>query len=161
MYMVTINPVQAPDSKFDIDESLPLTPEQIRAIKAANPVTSPWWVVVGQVLMGSLVIAVAGWGWGTVQAVSALWGAASVVLPSALFARGLTGQFARQNPGSAAMSFFVWEFVKIVVTVGVLWQAQRWVQELSWPAMLVAMVLTLKVYWLGLAVVRKPGLVRK
>jgi ATP synthase protein I len=53
------------------------------------------------------------------------------------------------------LSFFVWEFVKIVMTVGVLFAAHRLVANLSWPAMLVGLVVTMKVYWLALAVRRK------
>jgi ATP synthase protein I len=55
----------------------------------------------------------------------------AVVLPAALFARGLTGQFARANPGAAVLSFFVWELVKILVTVGVLLTAHRLMDGLS------------------------------
>jgi ATP synthase protein I len=53
-------------------------------------------------------------------------------------------------------SFFVWEFVKIVVTVAVMFAAYRFEKDLSWPAMLVGLVLTMKVYWAALAVRLKP-----
>ena len=53
------------------------------------------------------------------------------------------------------LGFFVWELVKIVVTVGMLFAAQRLVANLSWPAMLVGLVVTMKVYWLALAVRRR------
>jgi len=43
-----------------------------------------------------------------------------------------------------------------VVTLGVLLAAHRLVKDLSWPAMLVGLVVTLKVYWLALAFKRKP-----
>ncbi|HEY8906552.1 MAG TPA: ATP synthase subunit I, partial [Rhodoferax sp.] len=78
-------------------------------------------------------------------------GVLAAVIPAALFARGLTSQFAAANPGAAVMSFFVWEFVKILVTISVLFAAHRLVKDLSWPAMLVGLVLSLKVYWLALA----------
>ena len=72
------------------------------------------------------------------------------MVPAALFARGLTSQFARANAGSAVVSFFLWELIKIAVTVGMLLLAGRLVKDLSWPVMLVGMVLTMKVYWLAL-----------
>jgi ATP synthase protein I len=40
--------------------------------------------------------------------------------------------------------------LKIAVSVAMLALAPRFVQPLSWPALLVAMVLCMKVYWLAL-----------
>ena len=137
------------------DEIVPLTAEQVRQVKAANPSISPWWVVLGQMVVGGLTVLVAWMLFGGLIAKSVSWGVLAVVLPAALFARGLTGQFARANPGAAVLSFFVWELVKILVTVGVLLTAHRLVDGLSWPAMLVGLIITIKVYWLALAFKRK------
>jgi ATP synthase protein I len=113
--------------------------------------------VVGQVVVGFAAVLLA-WGlFGGLIAKSVACGVLAVVVPAALFARGLTGQFAKANPGTAVMSFFVWELVKILVTVGMLLAAHRLVSGLSWPAMLVGLVLTLKVYWLALAYKRKAA----
>ncbi len=92
---------------------------------------------------------------GDLVAKSVACGVFAVVLPAALFARGITSEFAKANPGAAVVSFFVWELVKIGVTVGVMFVSQRLVEGLSWPAMLVGLVVTLKVYWLALAFKRK------
>jgi ATP synthase protein I len=43
-----------------------------------------------------------------------------------------------------------WEMVKIGVAVALLAAAPRVVQGLSWPALLVAMVVCMKVNWLAL-----------
>jgi ATP synthase protein I len=144
------------DENDEVSDFTPLTAEQAQALRKQNPSLSPWWVVAGQVVVGVLV-ALAAWGvTGKASvAVSAGCGALAVVIPAALFARGVTGQFASANAGSAVLSFFVWEFVKIVMTVGVLFAAHRLVANLSWPAMLVGLVVTMKVYWLALAVRRK------
>jgi ATP synthase protein I len=152
--MVTIGREQ--ETEDDVSDFIPLTAEQAQTLRERNPSLSPWWVVAGQIVVGVLV-ALAAWGvtGKTSVAVSAGWGALAVVIPAALFARGVTGQFASANAGSAVLSFFVWEFVKIVVTVGVLFAAHRLVANLSWPAMLVGLVVTMKVYWLALAVRRK------
>ena len=45
----------------------------------------------------------------------------------------------------------VWEMVKIALTVAMLVAAPRLVSGLIWPALLVGLVLTMKVYWLALA----------
>ena len=52
--------------------------------------------------------------------------------------------------GSSAVSFVSWEGVKIAVSVAMLMLAPKIVQALSWPALLVALVLCMQVYWLAL-----------
>jgi len=155
--MGTIAPLGLQDSGFDETEPeiVPLTPAQVAAVKAANPPISPWWVVLGQVVVGLLATGLA-WGFfDEVVAKSVACGVAAVAVPAALFARGLTNRFAQANLGTAVMSFFLWELVKVVMTVGLLLAAHRWVTDLSWPAMLVGLVVTIKVYWLALAFRRK------
>ncbi len=154
--MVTI----APDTKAEEDEVsdfTPLTAAEARALREKNPSIYPWWVVAGQLAVGVLVALIA-WAVTGSQTVglSAACGALAVIIPAALFARGVTGKFASVNAGSAVMSFFLWELVKILVTVGILLAAQRLVIGLSWPAMLVGLVVTVKVYWVALAFKRKP-----
>ena len=141
-------------------ELVALTAEQARVVVAANPSTSPWWVVAGQILVGGVTVLLAWAVFGDLVAKSVACGVFAVVLPAALFARGITSEFAKANPGAAVVSFFVWELVKIGVTVGVMFGSQRLVEGLSWPAMLVGLVVTLKVYWLALAFKRKAKTVQ-
>ena len=152
--MITIAP--GPEEGEGSDFT-PLTASQAQALREQHPAISPWWVVAGQVVVGVLVALVA-WAVTGKQTVgwSAASGALAVVIPAALFARGVTGQFASVNAGSAVLSFFVWELVKIFVTVGIMYAAHRVVAGLSWPAMLVGLVLTMKVYWIALGFKRKP-----
>lgn len=151
--MVTIPPESGAE---EVSDFTPLTAEQAKELREKNPSLSPWWVVAGQVLAG-LVVALVAWGVTGRQVVglSAACGALAVIIPAALFARGVTGQFASANAGSAVLSFFVWELVKILVTVVVMFAAHRLVVGLSWPAMLVGLVFTMKVYWLALGYKRK------
>ncbi|RYX90950.1 MAG: ATP synthase subunit I [Comamonadaceae bacterium] len=128
-----------------------LSAQEVLELRAKNPPVSPWRVVMGQVVVG-LLVALAAWlltgrqsvGW------SAGYGALAVAVPAALFARGLTGRFASLNPAAAVMGFFVWEMVKIALTVAMLFAAPRLVSGLSWPAMLVGLVVTMQVYWAAL-----------
>ena len=85
---------------------------------------------------------------------STVYGALAVIVPAALFARGLTSQVSSMNAGAAVFGFFLWEMVKIGLTVAMLFAAPRLVNELSWPAMLVSLVVTMKVYWLALGLRR-------
>ena len=83
-------------------------------------------------------------------ALSALYGAAVVVVPAMLMARGMTSRFSSASPGTSAVSFMLWEMTKIAVSVVMLTLAPKLVQPLSWPALLVALVVCIKVYWLAL-----------
>ncbi len=139
------------DDEVDEAPPKPLTREQAQALRAQHPSISPWRVVAVQAALG-VVVAMLAWlvtgkpvvGW------SALYGAAAVVVPGALMARGMTSRLSSMSPGVSAVSFMSWEFVKIGVSVAMLMLAPRLVQPLSWPALLVALVLCIKVYWLAL-----------
>jgi len=60
------------------------------------------------------------------------------------------------NPGAAVFGFMFWEMVKIAVAVAMLATAPRVVPDLSWPALLVAMIVCVKVNWLALLWQRRP-----
>jgi ATP synthase protein I len=82
---------------------------------------------------------------------SVLYGAATVVVPAVLMARGLTSPLSRASPAAGVASFMVWEFVKIGVTLAMLALAPKLVPSLQWPALLLGLVLCIKVYWWALA----------
>ena len=129
----------------------PLTKEQASALRARHPSLSPWWVVGAQVVVGAVTALLAVLVTGRQEmAWSALYGAAIAVLPAALMARGMTSRLSSVSPGSSAVSFMLWESVKIVISVVMLMLAPRLVQPLSWPALLAALVLCMQTYWLAL-----------
>jgi len=139
------------DDETDEAPPEPLTREQAQALRAKNPSISPWRVVAVQAAVGVVVAALAWLFTGkTGVAWSALYGAAVVVVPGALMARGMTSRVSRMSLGSSVVSFMSWEFVKIGVSVAMLMLAPRIVQPLSWPALLVALVVCIKVYWVAL-----------
>lgn len=145
---------QAGDGADEL-EFKPLSAEEARAWRERNPaslsVLSLWRVVFWQAVVGCAV-AVMAWllsgrpsvGW------SAGYGALAVVVPAALFARGVSSSFMRVLPGGAMLGFFVWELVKIALTIAMLFAAPRLVGALSWLALLAGFVVTIKVYWLAL-----------
>ena len=135
--------------------AITLTAEQARVLRASQPLLSVWRVVAAQALIGLLLALLVWLVTGRMAAVySAVYGAAAVIVPAALFARGLTSQASSMNAGAAVFGFFLWEMVKIGLTVAMLIAAPRLVNELSWPAMLVGLVVTMKVYWLALGLRR-------
>ena len=153
--MTTITPSPAGNAAQTDQEPefRPLSADEARALREQSPPLSPWWVIGGQVGVGILVAVVAWVLTGRQQvAWSALYGALAVVIPAALFARGLTSRVASLNPGAAVFGFFLWEMVKMALTVAMLFAAPRVVPQLSWPAMLVGLVVAMKVYWVALAV---------
>jgi ATP synthase protein I len=139
----------------DVDsqvEQLPerLTAQQAQALRVrlskSGSVLSPWRIIAGQLLAGA-VFAVIGWlisGKSSV-AVSVAYGALAVVLPAAVFARGLMSQFSSLNALTAGFGFFVWEMIKIVATVVLIAIAPNLVADLDWLAMLIGLIATMKV----------------
>lgn len=144
------------DGAADAAEFKPLTAEQAQALRRELRSVSPWMVLAVQCGVGALVsLLVAWWVSRTGAAWSVAYGALTVVLPGALLARGLSSRTSAANAGAAALGFMVWELVKLAVTVAMLVAAPRVVTDLSWPWLLLGLVLTMKVYWVALLWRRK------
>jgi ATP synthase protein I len=147
--------IQPEDQEDAQDDFQPLTAQQARELRKRQPLLSVWRVVVAQALIGLLLAVIVWFVTGRMAAVySAVYGALAVIVPAALFARGLTSRVASVNAGAAVFGFFLWEMVKIGLTVAMLFAAPRLVNDLSWPAMLVGLVVTMKVYWVALGLRR-------
>ncbi|PUE54179.1 ATP synthase subunit I [Limnohabitans parvus] len=133
-------------------EFKPLTAEQAQAWRQQNPVVSPWRVLALQVFVGALVAVLTGLVGGQLRlAASAAWGSVAVVIPAVVFVRALSRQMRRTPSGSALMGLFVWELVKIILTVALLLVAPKVISDLSWFALVAGFVVTMKVYWLAMA----------
>jgi ATP synthase protein I len=130
-------------------EFKPLTADEARQWRAANPAASPWWVVLWQVFAGAVFAVAAGWVSGSSSGVSAAYGAAAVVLPAALMVRGLRRQVGLAQANAALVGFMVWELVKIALTVAMLILAPKLIQPLNWLALVAGFVVTMKVYWVA------------
>ena len=130
-----------------------LSREEAQALVAnSSHAVSPWRVIAAQVAVGVVVALVSGLATGRWDVFwSALYGAGVVVVPGALLARGMTSALTSVSPGASAIGFMFWEMVKIGVAVVLLMLANRIVQPLNWPALLVGLVVCTKVYWLALA----------
>lgn len=139
------------DDAPDAEPWKPLTAAEAQALRARLPALAPSRVLRVQMVFGCTV---AGLAWvlnGQISVlVSALYGAAAVVLPAAVMAGGLARPVPGALPALGAVRVLAWEAVKLLLTVTMLALAPRLVQPLSWPALLVAMVVCLKVYWLAL-----------
>jgi ATP synthase protein I len=132
-------------------DSKPLTAEEAALLRPKIVGFSPWHVIGVQALVGLLVVLatwlISGWGtWGK----SAGYGVLAVLVPAMLFARGLTRQQRVAAPGAALAGMFVWEFVKIILTLVMLFAAPRVVADLNWLALLAGFVVTMKASWLAM-----------
>jgi len=146
--MPRILPSDSEDAQDDV--IVPLSAEQVQALRRRQPLLSVWRVIGVQLLAGLVVASLSGWWFGVSTAQSAMYGSLAVVFPAALFALGLMGRMSSVNAGSAVFGFFLWELVKLALTVVALVAAPRWVENLSWPAMLAGLLVTMKVYWVAL-----------
>jgi ATP synthase protein I len=119
----------------DLEQFKPLTAEEVQNLRRQQPLLSVWRVVLAQMMVGMAVAALT-------------W---FLTVPAALFARGLTSKATMLNSGTAVFGFLLWELVKIGLTIAMLYAAVWLVKDLSWPAMLVGLVVTMKVYWVVFA----------
>ena len=138
------------EAEADVPDFKPLTAEEARQLQERHPPVSPWWVILGQFAVGVLV-ALAAWGLTgeTRTGWSAAWGALTVVLPAVVFARGVTRRRSGANPAAAVAGFLGWEFVKIALMLALLALSFKVVQGLSWLALVVGMIVTMKTWWLA------------
>lgn len=160
-------PIIAPHDDFDADELdaltfKRLTKQEAQALRELQPPISPWRVIRLQVVVG-IGIALLAWLFTMKASVawSAAYGALAVIVPAMLFARGLMSQFSSINAMTAGFGFFVWEAVKIGVSVAMLFAAPKLVYELNWLAMLIGLIVTMKVYWVALLMRPKLKQIKK
>jgi F0F1-type ATP synthase assembly protein I len=90
------------------------------------------------------VAAVAGWGWGRHAGLSALAGGA-IGLVANLYMT-LKALRPANSPQGALGRLYMGQLVKVGITVGLFVAASR-VPGLSWPALLIAYLATLVVFW--------------
>ena len=134
------------------DDHKSLTAQEAQSWRARNPVTSPWRVLGLQAVVGAVLVALTAAVTGQSNlAASVAWGVVSVWVPALVFARALSRQRRLSQASSALVGFFVWELVKVVLTVALLLVAPRVVVDLNWLALVAGFVVTLKMYWLVMA----------
>ena len=146
----------APHEDFDAEDNdaltfKRLTRQEAQTLRELQPPISPWRVIRLQAVVG-LVVTLLAWAFTMESSVawSVAYGALAVVIPAMLFARGLMSQFSSINAMTAGFGFFVWEAVKIGVSVAMLFAAPKLIAELNWLAMLIGLAVTMKVYWVAL-----------
>ncbi len=133
-------------------EFKPLTADEAQIWRMKHPAWMPWRIIGLQVGVGVLMVLLT---WLLMDeprlVASVAWGVVAVVIPAMVFVRALSRQMQVDRPKAALVGLFVWELVKIVLTVALLLVAPRVVSDLSWLALVASFVVTIKVYWLAMA----------
>ena len=140
------------DDEDEVEDFKPLTAQEASVWRSRFPQVSVWRIVVVQAI-AAVVVTLLSWlvtgrasvGW------SAGYGALAALVPTALFARAL----AKQQPdssGAAMARIFGWELVKLVLCIAMLVAAPKLVPNLSWPALLVGLIVVMKTYWIAFLV---------
>lgn len=133
----------------EVEEFQPLTRQEVEALRAKQPVYSPWRVLTVQSAVGTLLAAALGvvgglsWWW------SAVYGLAVVVVPGALMLRGMRGSLGLM-PGAVLIRFAVWEAAKLLLSVAMMVAAPKLISDLNWMILLLGLVVCLKVGWVVL-----------
>jgi ATP synthase protein I len=138
----------------DADHFEPLSFEQaqlvIQGLRKSASLLSPWRLIRWQMLVGVVATVFAYIGFdGVPAALSVAYGALAVILPASVFAWGLKRSEGAKSPLLASLGFFVWEAVKVVLTVALLFAAPVLIVNLNWLALLAGFVVTMKVYWIA------------
>jgi ATP synthase protein I len=140
-------------ANWDDEDPLPrrLSATEAEAFRSQRTAPSPWRVVLVQAEAGAVIALLVGLVFGFPALWSALYGAATAIVPSALMARGATRMADSKSPLTTALSLLGWESAKIVCSMAMLVTAARVLHPVVWPALLVALAGCLTVYWVALA----------
>lgn len=129
----------------------PMSAEEAAQWRQRQRPLSVYQPLVWQLVFGGLAVVVA-WVWFLGRpaiAMSTLYGAAAVWVPAWVFVRALKRQQGTRHSMQALASLMFWEGVKIVLTIALLLAAPKVVKDLSWLALLLGFVVTVKAAWLG------------
>ena len=140
-------------ANWDDEDPLPrrLSATEAEAFRDQRTAPSPWRVVFVQAEAGAVIALLVGLVFGFPALWSALYGAATAIVPSALMARGATRMADSKSPLTTALGLLGWESAKIVCSMAMLVTAARVLHPVVWPALLVTLAGCLSVYWAALA----------
>jgi ATP synthase protein I len=125
-------------------------------LRKTQPAISPWRVVLWMLMAAVGIGAISLIAFDVPTALSAAYGSLAVSLPAALLARGMTSPLSSMNAVSSVLAFMLWEMVKIGLSISMLVLAPSLIVDLSWPAMLIGLILTMHVYFVAAVVKPKP-----
>ncbi len=134
------------------EEFTALSSEEARQWRLRQRLSPAWHSIAWQIGIGLSASTVVGMVWRSgMLAQSVAFGVFAVVLPNTLLLRGMAGAGKHWGPEALLLRLLVWELVKLALTVAILYSADKVLGEMSWPALLAGLVVTMKANWLVLA----------
>jgi len=139
-------------ANWDDEDPLPrrLSAQEAEAFRNQRSAPSPWRVVLVQIETGAVISLLFGLVSGLPALWSALFGAATAIVPGALMARGATRMADVKSPMATALSLLGWESAKIICSVAMLVLGLLRLHLQGGP-LLVTLGGCLVVYWVALA----------
>lgn len=135
---------------------MPLSAAEAQGWRAKHPQISVPRALLTPAATGVAVAALAWLLFGAQAGLSAVYGALAAILPAAIVAKGtLRWGAPGATPNAALTGLLKWEGLKIVLTVAILVAAPRVLETINWPALLIGLALTIKMYWVGLISARR------
>ena len=139
-------------ANWDEEDPLPRrwTATEAEALRGQRSAPSPWRVVLVQAETGAVIALLFGLLSGLPALWSALFGAATAIVPGALMARGATRMADSRSPMATALGLLGWESAKIICSVAMLVLGLLKLHLQGGP-LLVTLGGCLVVYWVALA----------
>lgn len=97
--------------------------------------------LIATAVVGVLAALLGGWP----AMFSAVLGGICCVVPNGIMAARLFAS-AQKAGGANPATFFIWEFIKIALTVALLWMTATLYRDLNWLALIAGFVVALKSY---------------
>jgi ATP synthase protein I len=136
---------------------VPLTNEQAQQLRRQLVHITPLFVVLVQ-LLATLVVGLSTWAltFNANWALSVAYGGLSIALPAGVFAWAMRGKTHKANAAGVLFGFFLWESIKVLLSVVMLVIAPFIIPNLSWLALLAGLIVTIKAYLIA-AFLRSKG----
>lgn len=136
------------DSTGGESDFTPLNQQQAQVLQDQLGVLCLACALAWQGGLAAVVLALAYFvGLGSAAWCSALVGVLAAWLPQCLLVLGAGRKIGQLSASAWLLSLFWWEAVKLVLTLVLMALAAVWIRDVSWLALLLAFIFTLKVGW--------------
>ena len=127
---------------------IPLNRQQAQALQAQLGVLCLPCALWGQAVFAAVLLALV-WlfGGGAVYGSSVLAGVLLAWLPQCLLVWGLGRQIGKMSAPAWLLQWFIWQGLKWVLTLALMALVVVWIRDVSWLALLLAFIFTLKAGW--------------
>ena len=126
---------------------IPLNRQQAQALQARLGALCLSCALLWQGLLAAFLVLGVGFFGGAVYGSSALAGVLLAWLPQCLLVLGVGRQIGQMAAPAWLLQLFIWEALKWVLTLVLMVLVAIWIRDVSWWALLLAFIFTLKAGW--------------